>query len=572
MMPPKAINITVQTANKGGGGGARKKGKSKAAKSRARRRRNFKRKTEVMSYDPTQVVRFTPKMKGLVSGAGNSMAARIAYALALPSHHTAIRFPDQNAESTDVKGFKFVNRLTHPSTGNTSYGFDSTDFLIILFGQPACMYMYWRDPVISAYTAWMCYQGSNGADLYGQVATLFQRQNGGDAVYNVTRVWDLSLPVPIVGMSGNAGFFHGAYLPGAVYGLLPEYFIYMNRGDTIVLEFIVTYSNALTGYSGNLTVEIYTYDLPGKPLVKGMQYTGLAAAGSSALGGETRIALPASNGRVELNIEANNAGWYAFTVTQMELASLAPGGGVDMLQVDAAMSAGVEAGWSVACSPDFLSSTVVPIATGIPQLAENARVNACSLLITNTTSLLNRGGSVNAARIAYNNARPEFLTKDQLMGTAEDTYTGDAANGVYTFMENTEWTAERHRCATGAGPLLTLGNNSKYHYIAITAALPQTYTVTCNFIMEYKVASVVLANNCTADGRLQDLLDARRLINESPEWFFENPLHMSQIFSWIKKGAKAFLHYAPTALTAAGAASGNPAFFALAAAMKRFQL
>lgn len=571
-MPPKGKN----NGRKGGGGQQQPKSEAAARNRllRNRRRRNKKRVAQ-LAQDPTQLVR-SKKLNSYAAGSKlGIISSSLAYAISLPGPTTAMRFPDENAESTDVKGFRFVNALTHPMAGNIAFGFTATDFALVFFGTPACMFMYWKDSVPSGSTYQLVLStiDINGNDSFGQTQGLLSVIVANNASMNGTTAYDLSLPINIVGAVSNSVGFHGPWLSGGYYsgGSSTDYYVYMNSGDVIALTFTFGYGNVFAGWNGAGFVNVDFYSLPGRP--SGTANRSDNAFGNSAGAGLLKFNLPTNNlGTAVVQYTPQVAGWYSFILKELVITTAPATGFVSSINVTGTLTAGVLAGWSIVCAPDFISPAMITSASGIPMLAENARVNGASILITNTTNMLNRGGSVNAARMFAMDTRPEDVTKMTLMATSNDTYTGDAANGVYTFVENTAWRSHRRRHATAAGPFMALGDDSKYHYIAITSSVPQTYTVTVNFILEYKTTLQAVSNNRVAAGVVTDLQRARGLINESPEWFFENPLHMSQIFSWVRSGAKALAHYGPGVVGAIGQASGNSSLQALASALMHLRL
>lgn len=180
------------------------------------------------------------------------------------------------------------------------------------------------------------------------------------------------------------------------------------------------------------------------------------------------------------------------------------------------------------------------IANGDSQLGEDTRVVASSMLMTNTSALLARQGTVLAARLRGIDA---FDVTPAALAKSDEKYAGDAAKGVYTFLEFSNEREKFRSCVIAETSMsYSLDIDDYCHFIQITcpqvATASNTFTVSFDNILEFKTDSARYSKS-VANLSYGDLILARRCINSNPEWFFENPQHMAALYNWILSHASA---------------------------------
>jgi hypothetical protein len=210
------------------------------------------------------------------------------------------------------------------------------------------------------------------------------------------------------------------------------------------------------------------------------------------------------------------------------------------------------AGWQIVHMGDL-----DPV-NGDPLMGTDTRMNGFSFLATNTTSLLNRQGTVLAARmkaIEFASQTPSTLAR------AAEKYTDDAEKGVYTYLEFSSSREKFTVVNASRYPVYPLDTDDYYHLIQITcpnvATTANTYTCSFDSTLEYKTESA----RYVKDVALHDfsaLVEARLLCNSTPIWFYENPLHWRSIIARVARGAAAgygaIKRHGPRLLTAASMA------------------
>jgi hypothetical protein len=223
---------------------------------------------------------------------------------------------------------------------------------------------------------------------------------------------------------------------------------------------------------------------------------------------------------------APSAGYYSLEVESLTIMS---GSNATNIGTNFLMVTGNSAGWQHIHLGDLDTTN-----SGDISLAEDARSVASSLLATNTSSVLARQGTVLAARLRGVDALD--VTPTVLARSAEK-YTGDAAKGVYTFLEfSTAREQFTSHVQTDNFLSYNLDVDDYYHYMHITcpgwSSTPNTYTISFDSILEFKTDS---SRYSKAVSQLDytDLIAARRIVNANPDWFFENPQHMAALYNWI---------------------------------------
>lgn len=518
---------------------------------RKRQRRPRARRGNALAQ--TAVAKKLPKIQRV----GDMLVKRMAVCMMLPGPDTAIRFPTVEMEKTTVRGFRQLQDIVSPTTA--APGFTTGDLLVAFTGQPGLLYQYWRDAKATTYTGlWSTEAVASNTSIPSTSITLFDvGLNTGNSLFGAflgTTPWPV--PLPFAGLYSSTAGFHGTFLPVAHIADSPETFVYLNGGDTLTITFTWTMDGS--GWGGVLVCDVMQWDGATKgatPLITNAMLNGVST--------ETAAGIPSSSGMSVLTFTVNAPAWYKVSIVSLRTSAAPASGVIRALSATYTITAGSTAGWSLVSSPQLVGPSV-PNSTGIPAIGEKAKINGVSILMTNTTNLLNRGGTITAARIAPGELNPETVGPEQLGGISNDLYNGDGAKGVYTFMENTVYKASYRDFTNKVGPMYCLDDDSKFHFMRLNSSTAQTLAVTTSYVLEYKCSNQLLCNDSVAAGNTTLVEQARGLVNSEPEWFFENPLHMSQIFSWIKSMGRGLLKIGPTAFGGAAAATGNPALAGVA--------
>jgi hypothetical protein len=254
-------------------------------------------------------------------------------------------------------------------------------------------------------------------------------------------------------------------------------------------------------------------------------------------------ASPVASGNVQLTITSGVV--TTTTITPATLESLTVGAHYALFAASVVYTSGSNNGVNLTATLTVTPATMWQIIHmgdldpigGDPIMGSDTRMDGFSFLATNTTSFLNRQGTVLAARmknIEFSQQTPATLAR------VAEKYTGDADKGVYTYLEFSS-TRERFTIATPDGfPFYPLDGDDYYHMIQITcpnvATTANTYTCSFDSTLEFKTDSARYVKG-VSPWQFGALVEARRLCNSSPEWFYENPLHWRDIIMRIGRGA-----------------------------------
>jgi hypothetical protein len=351
--------------------------------------------------------------------------------------------------------------------------------------------------------------------------------------------------------AGTSGYFHGKMLPVGVSNGVS--YVLMNAQDSMTLA--STYTGSGTG-----VLEFATYI-----------YIGMG----SAPGFVSRASVNVTGGTFFSYVfTATTSGYYAFKINGLYTQTIPLGTSAITATLVINSGASVTTGWANVYSPDFSN---IADDGGDPTIVEEARVNASALLVSNTSSMLNMQGVVIAAR--FRETLPFALTPG-VLGKLAEKYTGKAALGVYTFKEfsfqGEEFTTS-YVTRTGLRGF-NLDYDDYIHLIQISnptyATQSNAYDVVLDTTVEYKTDSARYQKGVSLYPHAA-LLSARKMINERPEWFYENPIHVAKVYQFLKNGlikaGRMAVRAAPYAATAASALdpSGAAGYNALAALLGR---
>lgn len=498
-------------------------GRKKGAKQKqqAAKVQQEKQQIQALEHKIKVVQQMARKSNGAVTG-----TKALANAIALPGSSPGLRMPTEDGPRTSVMVVKDQFTINSPTAGWND--FNIGDIVILYFGQPGRLMLMYQN-----------------VTQHNYLPQFVDSLTAGTTLKTIQGGWNI-LPKPITTTTAEATWWpligavpeatsatnmHGPWLPAGLSDDVP--YILLNAGDTISTPSATTWTG--TG-AGSLLLNLFMWAGPGvQPLRVDQQ----------------RAAVTAGNVGAVVLFTVASTGYYAVQFTQILLTSGTITSSNNLIYLRLATGTGGR--WANRCMQD-----VDPKNTGDPVAAQSCRVNAASLLVSNTSSVLNRQGTVLAARMRIDN--PLGISINDLRMAAER-YSGDAALGCYTFKEFSKQAEDFTDCTGNGGGLVFHLDYSDYvHAIQITcpgyATGPNTYTVSCDAQVEFKT-DVARYSKDVSRYSFPDLVAARKMLNSNPEWFYENPMHMSQIYGFIQNAAKKFyqgaVRVAPYAATMAGA-------------------
>jgi hypothetical protein len=412
------------------------------------------------------------------------------------------------------------------------------DLLFAIFGHPSRLAMV--GSLITGTAQYNCYFPQNGTSTSPYVWWQIDitAAAAGTTPLVVQPVDELAWP--LLGASHLSGSTpHGLTMPVGVSQNVP--YLLCNPGDTL------TFATTGNGWTGTLIFTLRHWIGLGSPPVD------VAEVALTISAGPTSFAI-SPVGTAGQSV----AGHYSFTCTGVQVNIGPP------LITNVTVSLGTPASgpyWSTIHMGDLDPSG------GDPLLGSDTRMDGFSFLATNTTSFLNRQGTVLAARvknIEFSQVTPSYLAR------IAEKYTDGADKGVYTYLEFSS-DREKFMDVSPLGyPQYPLDIPDYYHFIQITCpgtTTPNTYTCSFDSTIEFKTDSARYVKSVSPHSFLA-LVEARRLCNETPDWFYENPMHWRDILTRITAGARAAYSaaktYGPSILTTAARAypTASPALLA----------
>ncbi len=180
------------------------------------------------------------------------------------------------------------------------------------------------------------------------------------------------------------------------------------------------------------------------------------------------------------------------------------------------------------------------------ETGDYCRRTAFSLLLSNTTAEINKQGNIVAARLisdrigaqAATNISQTPMINSASVAVSAGRYTGRAADGIYTYMDF-EPSVERFQesCNNFSGVVFDLDYNGYVNTILITnpntATQANTFMLTAVAHLEFQGDTQLFTYSVPYYNH-DALVDARRINNTTP-YFFENPLHLSDLWGFIKR-------------------------------------
>jgi len=464
----------------------------------------------------------------------------LAMHIADPTRCNLVRVPTTDYARTSTA--LLDDQVTIASTNSSPPGFSQTCLNAIFYGQPARSMLCWQtlqDPD-STFT-YNCYFAGPGASTYWTI----KYNNGDDYPYEPSSGW---WPL-VAATSEDTSSPHGQVLPIGLSANIP--FVFMNAGDKFTGANPTDYPFGSGDLTANLWFNVYRWC--GRYTQPCLVQTG-------------NINFSDGEGFSYLFV-APTAGYYALNYAGASIVSGTSVTATWYIVVNLETYANV--GWRFYHHVD-----ADVFAGGDPNMLLNVRATASTLLFTNATSALNAQGSVVAARIRSVDG---LDVTQSILAKAAEKYEGNASKGIYTFKEFSAYAEVFRTCVLQSGevdaalnPAYDLDFDDYYHYITmqVPSATINTFNVRYCTAIEFRLDSARYERS-TSEQQYEALIAARKLISSNPEWFYENPLHMAQIYNFIRSYAgsawraiKTATPYA-TALMGVANPSLNPALLAL---------
>lgn len=434
-------------------------------------------------------------------------AKRLVLGMAEPAVH-AMRLPTQYPCETAL--VRNIMQFTVSSSTSTPIGFNEGDLVFALIGQPALQMMMWRERDVKTYYA--IFPGSkSGATMPTTRPNMTAGVTFGNAVAGTT--YPINLDPRPVGL-GESGALTGS-LPVGTDG--DDVYVFLNIYDKLELYI---YSVTAQTVEGNLDIEFIRWGETETIVAGGSPIVSAATAGG---------ALVCSTALLPYDRELP-AGWYRIRVLGLRANNT---GSLGELTYEYRYKNVGGAGWDMFVSPDLVQQK-----GGDPHIGQSCRTVGSSLLVTNTTAMVNRQGTVLAARI-LGDVDVSYWTASYLQAQAQK-YPGDAALGVYTFKEIVEYNdAFRSVSDPAQGvlqvPLDRMGDYTHLIQVSCPTAATQanSYTVSVGYAIEFKTTIPRYQREFSVLN-LNDAIVARKVIAGVPEWFYENPNHMRALYNLAK--------------------------------------
>lgn len=447
----------------------------------------------------------------------NRRSIHLASCISLPHECEGTRFPTADFSRTSMG--KFSDQLSMSTPTNAINNWSPGDLVMAFYGQPNRLLMYSHQvPTGAVVTYTLNFEWKTGVV---NVWNLFiGNASGTTGSLVINQPWPL---VSGTNITSNVDYpYHGATMPvGVSEG---RKYVWVSTQETITFSFT-------SPITGNLILGVYQW------------------APNNAFTNSERQ-WPLIMGATQYVFFPDVSGYYSFEILREDSGSAFPSNTYPITVT-----------WQSGTPPYTTWATMHmgdldPAVGGDLNLGRETRVNAASLLCTNTTSLLNRQGNVVAGRI---NEAPFFQITPEILGRAAELYYGDAAKGVYTYKEFSLYDESYRSMTGGGGNQFDLDLPTYFHFIQLSSpgGITNAYNVSTNIILEY-IVDIPRYPKGVSPFDFADLLEARRIINESPGWFFENPMHWADILRMIQRGARGayqgIKRYGPTTIRALGGA------------------
>lgn len=467
---------------------------AKAAKAKERRMANKQKKQQAANTPRKPKPKPKAKMEGM-KREGETLTRHLV------NPRPAMRFPTVDAPLTAVASLRRTLALSTPNPGDTSTIWNGGDTILALYGQPGCLAIV--GPVL------LPASGTGSANAGFQFSVSMASVSG-------------SLTVPdwtLVNSSGSAG--SGIAQPttpwpiakvtgGSTNYLAATQALQKPIGISMGRPFIMLsgYEQIYVKNSGGIGTNVAAYNFAVH------RYTGPKQATVS----ET-ITITASSGLIPVGtVLADAAGNSRPTFYCIEFVGLTPTTATSPVSSTQTIRLGIQnptAGysWTQLYAPDLDVDA---------SIGEACRRTSCSLTLLNTSAMINRQGTIVAARQAFN-AFADY--SPSTLSTAAQRYQGESAKGLYTYMEFSNY-SEQFATAVNeyGGVQYDLDSEDMVHLIQVScpsySTQPNAYALTIDTAIEFKTQSqrYSLGVSRCSHG---ELIAARRVANMTP-WFFES--------------------------------------------------
>lgn len=270
--------------------------------------------------------------------------------------------------------------------------------------------------------------------------------------------------------------------------------------------------------------------------------------------------------------------WVPTAVSQATLLNMWNGAPGSMTTYDSQVAGYTYSGWDM-----YTTNALVNILQGNPLIGTNTRVTGSSLLLMNTTPVLNRGGHIHCARL--NGDAVWAYTQAKIAGS--NTYKAlKTETGAFTFMHPSERRNQFYQAVnpldgssgpTGTGwgsPMVDLEALSEEftHVIRVEpvvgATVANQFDLILDTALEFAVDSQMFPSSPSPVNHAS-YHQMLRMIEAQPEVFWENPSHVAQLVSWVRDAINGSVRLAKWAIprVAPVATALNPALGPVMAAL-----
>lgn len=435
----------------------------------------------------------------------------LALSISNPADNAALRFPTSDMARTSVAAFKYQHDMsvTTVQGAGSIKGFAPNSSTVVLVGQPGLSHSVYGPMSTEA-----------KSDLGFRYVN--DKLNQLDSDYWITKA---PLGAGTHGLYARPNFAYPskAYAPPSGSDYVPigeaggKTYVFMNKSDILVM----LPGLASGSFDGTLDVQIVRHNV---------------ASGNEEIEVEKVVTLAGGLVVPIALFTAAESGFYSTICLGLTIT----GAITDLACRIELQRMNTQTGWTHRPCFDLYTGS-----NGDPEIGRSVRCNATSLLITNTTALLTRAGTILAGRLI---GQDIWNVSYSALENCAEKYSGQAAQGSYTFMEFTQPREEFLSVCEGLAspqPRYMLDRNDFMHCINITVptGTTNTYTVTLATHVEFRTDVARYQKGVSSHG-FSELLHARALINSNPEWFYENPTHMERIYQFIRNGINATRRHA----------------------------
>lgn len=468
----------------------------RARRKAARQRRAAARKVQAVVQPRNQVVsKAMQVVKRNVDTRGGRMVTKM---MMLPGECTAVRVPTVDMPKTAIVQTRQIRNFDEfgedPGFGNNTY-------VAIVYGEPSLTHMDGPYKYPSDGNASLSF--INIAPYGGSVQVASPSWDmaipGGGAgtvnVYNLEDWWNLAK------ITNNSTILQPRRPIMNVDGVT---YTFLNRTE----ELVVTGGVVTGGGQGNVTLGVYAIqDANASPVFcvsKTITWTG---------------GIPIAATLVSLE-----AGWYAVKAEEFSVTS--------GLVTDIKLT--MEIRWYA--NRTYYKLNYIPEIGSTPTIANDCRRTALSLLVSNRSNQFTAQGNVVAARMeTCFPGTPKGEEMWTALPSAQHAYSGNAQKGCYTYCEFDNFDELFRDYVNDWGNPICYWGQGMMNVIAINnhGAQNNTYTVVCDSVLEFKSQSQLFPAGVPLLEH-EELIEARR-INNMTTYFYENPLHWSDISRYVEK-------------------------------------